>query len=140
MSQTHQEQLDNTSAQDPLGNAPRITVDDLKNAIQEVHYFTAGDGFVGAMVHNNDLMATMPTDDNGTPIIEAPETLELMTFCIVVLKNGWKVVGQSACVSPENFNAEYGQSLAHKNAMDQIWPLLGFNLAQQLHDEKSQLN
>jgi len=32
-----------------------------------------------------------------------------LTICILILNNGFTVVGESACASPENFNKELGQ-------------------------------
>lgn len=58
--------------------------------------------------------------------------LERLTICILVLRNGITVVGTSACVSPENFDAEIGKKIARKNAVEQLWPLLGFRLADKL--------
>jgi hypothetical protein len=62
-------------------------------------------------------------------------SLDLLTFCTIVLKNGFTVTGESACASPENFNAELGQKIARQNAIDKIWPMMGYALKQQLHNE-----
>lgn len=55
-----------------------------------------------------------------------------LTICCLTLKNGFTVTGESACASPENFNAEIGQGIAKSNARDKIWPLLGFRLRDEL--------
>jgi hypothetical protein len=55
-----------------------------------------------------------------------------LTFCVLVLRNGIMVTGQSACVSAANFDAEIGRKIARKNAVEQLWPLLGFRLADKL--------
>lgn len=55
-----------------------------------------------------------------------------LTVCCLTLKNGFTVTGESACASPENFNAEIGKEIARKNAREKIWPLLGFRLRDQL--------
>lgn len=55
-----------------------------------------------------------------------------LTVCCLTLKNGFTVTGESACASPENFNAEIGQKIAKSNARDKIWPLLGFRLRDEL--------
>lgn len=55
-----------------------------------------------------------------------------LTVCCLTLKNGFTVTGESACASPENFNAEIGQKIARSNAREKIWPLLGFRLRDQL--------
>jgi hypothetical protein len=50
----------------------------------------------------------------------------------LTLRNGFTVTGESACASPENFNAEIGQKIARQNAREKLWPLLGFRLRDQL--------
>ena len=60
--------------------------------------------------------------------------MNLLTFCVLILKNGFTVTGESACASPENFNAEMGRKIARQNAVNKIWPLLGFALKQRLHE------
>ena len=55
-----------------------------------------------------------------------------LTVCCLTLKNGFTVTGESACASPENFNAEIGQTIARSNAREKLWPLLGFRLRDQL--------
>jgi hypothetical protein len=57
---------------------------------------------------------------------------ELLTIAVVTLANGFKVVGTSACASPENFNEVYGQKLAREDAVRQIWRLEGYLLRERL--------
>jgi len=58
------------------------------------------------------------------------------TSCLLTLENGFTVHGESACASPENFNAELGRKIARDNAKNKIWMLEGYLLRQKLHDEK----
>jgi len=60
--------------------------------------------------------------------------LELLTFCVLVLRNGFTVTGESACASPENFDAEIGRKIARANAVNKIWPLMGYALKQKLSE------
>ena len=55
-----------------------------------------------------------------------------LTVCVLTMRNGFTVTGESACASPENFNAEIGQAFAKAKAREKIWPLLGFRLRDQL--------
>lgn len=55
-----------------------------------------------------------------------------LTVCCLTLRNGFTVTGESACASPENFNAEIGQKVARSNAREKLWPLLGFRLKDEL--------
>ena len=50
------------------------------------------------------------------------------TICLLRLVNGFSVTGESACVSPENFNQEIGEKVARENARAKIWPLEGYRL------------
>ena len=60
------------------------------------------------------------------------ESLRLLTFCVLVLKNGFTVTGESACASPENFDAELGRKIARQNAINKVWPLMGYELRTKL--------
>lgn len=55
-----------------------------------------------------------------------------LTVCVLTLSNGFTVTGESACASPENFNAEIGRSIARRNAKDKIWSLEGYVLRNKL--------
>jgi len=57
-----------------------------------------------------------------------------LTVCCLTLENGFTVTGESACASPENFNAELGRKIARNNARDKIWALEGYVLKQKLHE------
>lgn len=99
--------------------APRVTPDDIKSEIVDAFYFTAAQGIAGSH----------PIPANS---IDLPQSVRLLTFCVLVLRNGFTVTGESACASPENFNAELGQRIARQNAEGKIWPLLGFRLRDRL--------
>lgn len=109
--------------------APRVRPEDLEAEIASEHYFTAADG----VAYNIDRPGG-PYNINLS--LAAVTTLELLTICVLVLKNGIKVTGESACVSAANFNAETGRKIARANAVEKIWPLLGFRLADRLAFEK----
>ena len=53
---------------------------------------------------------------------------DLLTICILTLKNGFTVVGKSACAVPGNFKLDVGQRLAEQDAIGQVWPLMGYEL------------
>ena len=56
-----------------------------------------------------------------------------LTVCCLTLKNGFTVTGESACASPENFNAELGRKIARGNAREKIWALEGYLLKERLY-------
>lgn len=100
--------------------APRVTPTDIEAEIASEHYFTAEEGVQGALAKTNP--------DLGVEV----ESLKLLTFCVLTLRNGFTVTGESACASPENFDAEIGRQIARQNAVAKVWPLLGFRLRDQL--------
>ncbi len=57
------------------------------------------------------------------------------TVCCLVLKNNSTVVGESACVSRANFDAELGRKVAKEKARREIWIREGYLLAQRLFEE-----
>lgn len=100
--------------------APRITLADIEVNIRSEHYFTATDALVG-LTRGPEWQAT-------------PAELDLLTFCVLVLRNGFTVTGESACASPENFDAEFGRKIAYQNAVAKMWPLMGYQLKQRLSE------
>jgi len=108
--------------------APRVTPADIEANIASEHYFTAFDGVVGAAakVKTSAPLAMVEYDEKVEP------SLNLLTFCVLVLKNGFTVTGESACVSRENFDAEIGRKVARENAVNKLWPLLGYALKERL--------
>ncbi len=58
----------------------------------------------------------------------------VMTICVLTLNNGFMVTGESACASPENFNANLGRKIAYNNAKNKIWALEGYLLKQKLFE------
>ncbi|WP_226813848.1 Gp49 family protein [Burkholderia thailandensis] len=105
--------------------APRVTPADIEATIVNEHYFTARDGAYG------DAQASRC----GITTIQDGNPLALLTFCVLVLRNGFTVTGESACASPENFDAEIGRKIARQNAIAKIWPLEGYLLKERLHGD-----
>lgn len=55
-------------------------------------------------------------------------------LCVLTLHNGLTVVGKNlGSVCPENYDEELGKTLAMRDARDQLWPLAGFMLAEDIH-------
>lgn len=59
-----------------------------------------------------------------------------LTHCVIELDNDYNVTGESACVSPENYDREIGERIAYDNAYAKLWPLFGFLLAEDLYVER----
>lgn len=105
--------------------APHITPADIEANIASEHYFTAADG--AKLSEHGDMR------DYGNE----PAALALLTFCVLVLRNGFTVTGESACASPENFDAEVGRKIARSNAINKVWPLMGYELRTKLAEGKA---
>lgn len=104
--------------------APRITPADIEATIASEYFFTAAQGVAG-----RNLCAD---DSDRAPGLTTNSPLHLLTFCVLVLKNGFTVTGESACASPENFDAELGRKIARQNAVNKVWPLMGYALRSKL--------
>ena len=98
-------------------NAPCLTPQDIDAKIKGIYY-------------SNPLQGVNPETamDEGTY-----QNLRCLTFCTIVLENGFTVTGESACASPENFDEAIGQEIAFKNAREKIWQLEGYLLKEKLH-------
>ena len=105
-------------------NAPRLTPEIIDSKIVGVEYILTRD---------------VCKRDNGVEIFDAPEPLQTLTFCILTLENGFTVTGESACASPENFDAEIGKKIAYQNAREKIWLLEGYLLKQRLKEQANSI-
>jgi hypothetical protein len=89
-------------------------------------------------IQNKGLTAPRVTPDRIEEVIAGeyfhvpPGTT--LTLCVLTLANGFTVTGESACASPENFNAELGQRIARDNAKNKIWALEGYALRNRLSE------
>jgi hypothetical protein len=92
--------------------SPRVTPSDIEANIAAEYCGTAGALF------------------NNCPVLPA---MDLLTICVLVLRNGFTVTGESACASPENFDVEIGRKIARANAVQKIWPLMGYLLKERLY-------
>lgn len=101
-------------------NAPRITPEHIDSKIKAVEYILPRD---------------VCKRDNGVEVFDAPPSLQTLTFCIITLENGFTVTGESACASPENFDAEIGKEIAYANAREKIWVLEGYLLKEKLNHQ-----
>jgi len=95
---------------------PRVSLADMEGKIARSHYFTADQAVCAA--------------EDAVSYPEDP--LKLLTICILVMQNGFTVIGKSAPASPENFDPEKGQRFAYEDAIKQLWPLEGYALRERL--------
>ena len=124
-------------------SAPQVTPADVEANIASEHYFTAGEGVIGAFAagefdsRSSDVVILRRNIASAKVL---KPSLNLLTFCVLVLRNGFTVTGESACASPENFDAEIGRRIARENAVQKIWPLMGYELRSKLSQLNTQTN
>lgn len=58
---------------------------------------------------------------------------DLLTVHVLTMANGFKITGESACASPENYNAELGVKIARDQAIRKAWGFEGYLLRERLH-------
>jgi len=92
--------------------APRVTLFDIEGSIAARYEMTARQA-IG-------------------PDTPPHPALDVLSICILVMRNGFTIIGKSAPASPENFNAEFGRKLAYEDCIRQLWPLMGFALRDRL--------
>lgn len=97
--------------------APRVTPAKIEENIAEEIYFTPAE----------------VVEARGGQVTQR-SSARLLTICVLILGNGFTVTGESACASPENFDAEIGRKIARQNAVAKIWPLMGYALKEKLSD------
>ena len=54
---------------------------------------------------------------------------DTLTICVLTVRNGFKVIGESACVDPANYNKALGDDYARQDAMRKLWPLEAYLLS-----------
>lgn len=96
-----------------------VTLASIKDKIRGMYFINAG--------------AAVKASDRGYTERDLEE-LNLVTICIIILENGFKVEGTSACVDPKIYNEAIGQQEAYKNAIDKIWEIEGYLLKQQMFE------
>ena len=119
---------------DAKATAPRITPADIEANIAAEIYSTGLDCAAEAAGDARSVFNRIKPDVDLTVV---NDSLRLLTFCVLVLRNGFTVTGESACASPENFDAEIGRKIARKNAIEKIWPLVGYELRTKLAGSKA---
>lgn len=92
---------------------PRVSLADIEANIAAEYTFT-GDTVAEAM---------------GSPV---HPSLSVLTICVLVLCNGFTIIGKSAPADAANFNAELGRKFAREDAIRQCWPLMGYALREKL--------
>jgi hypothetical protein len=105
-----------------------VKPEDIQGYVASEHYFTAHEGVMGAVANGS----SMGIFDPKWEVPKTIEALGILTFCVVVLKNGFTLTGESACADVKKFDPEVGRRIAKQNALNKAWPLMGYVLRSQL--------
>ncbi|HBT8865680.1 TPA: hypothetical protein MCM04_005106 [Klebsiella pneumoniae] len=108
--------------------AVTVTPQSIEDKIAGVYYLNVGT----ALAAVNHTVISQRQEINPNHAVE----LGLVTICIIVLENGYKVEGTSACVDPNLYDEEKGRKAAYENAFEKIWQLEGYLLKESLHEAK----
>lgn len=91
--------------------------DALRIASEQIvaeHYFTAEQGVRQAYTDNGDVhVGSTPNDLSAT-------ALPLLTFCVLVLKDGSTVTGETSRDSVIGFDVDFERALARQNAQNKL--------------------
>jgi hypothetical protein len=96
-----------------VAKAPRVSLLDIERNI----------------AHRFDLTAAQAIANLG---VDPPASLNVLSICILVTKNGFTVIGKSAPAAEENYDRDLGKRFAFEDAVRQLWPLMGYALRDRL--------
>lgn len=108
--------------------APRVSLKDMEDKIVAEHYFNAASAIValGHPLPGKRLL----NDDGVATAVDSP--LDGLTICLLVMQNGFVILGKSAPASMANFDEAKGRRFAYEDAIKQLWPLEGYALRDRL--------
>ena len=93
-----------------------LVVDEI---IENVYYFTAANG---ASASRQQIY-----------ILHGESPLQNLMFCVIELKNGYTVTGESRNLKMDKWDESYARKSAKEDALRKLYPLLGYYINQQFH-------
>lgn len=110
-------QMDSLQVDDAISaqgaTAPRVSLRNIEDAIDHMSFMNAGEAAaaMGQKVSPN---------------------MSLMTLCFITMRNGFVVLGKSAPASAANYDPDKGMYFAKQDAINQLYPLMGYSLRDHL--------
>jgi len=104
--------------------ALRVTKELIESRIRSVHYLNVGQAILAQQPEES----TLTHEDLGE--------LSLVTTCFIIMENGFKVEGVSACVDPALYDETLGRSCAYENAFEKLWQLEGYLLKEAMYQDR----
>lgn len=62
---------------------------------------------------------------------------ETLTVCVLTLRSGALVTGESNVIDPANYDPDIGKEMAYKDAFSKIWQLEGYAMKRELAQHTS---
>jgi hypothetical protein len=112
--------------------APRVTPESIESRIKAEYYFTAAQGARMEFLDKAGSAETSAEAEKAFAGFTSEPSMHLLTICVLVMQNGFTVLGTSACASPSNFDADLAKQIARLKAIDQLWSLEGYLLRERL--------
>jgi hypothetical protein len=103
-----------------------VTEADIEASIGTEHYFTAAQGVIGARAQELFVQGFLDRH------YETPGPLALMTFCVIIMKNGFVCSGRSSSATAEVFTREKGRQYAREEAVKEVSSHLAFMLKNEI--------
>lgn len=89
-------------------------------------------GLTAPRVKPEDITANIVDTEFVTHVSKGGQVLR---WAVITTRSGYAVVGKpSVAVSPENDNEQIGRQVAYENSRNELWPLMGYHLKQQLSE------
>lgn len=101
----------------------KLTIDTIEAQIESKFFMSAYTALSGnvTFLSNSDIAA-----------------LKNVTLCILVMRNGFVVVGESAPIDPADYCPEVGRQVAYQRALDKLYPLIGYELKTKLNEVENE--
>ena len=106
--------LEEDAVLEKIGSGKRVDMKQIIDSIKSVDYFILGH----ALGLHHDIS----------------DSRNRVTMCVVKMKNGFTVIGKSACVDPARFDIKTGEEYAYKDAIRQVWEPMGYSLMDKIYE------
>jgi hypothetical protein len=61
---------------------------------------------------------------------------DIMTVCVIMMRNGYQAIGSACPADPANFDAEVGKRYAYEDAFRGLWRVEGYLLCERLRGDR----
>lgn len=103
-----------------MNQTPNVTPADIEACIASEHYGTAQSLF------------DFEIFDEGADTETPHPSLELLSLCVLVTRNGHTVVGHAHCQDPAKYDEKTGHDAARADAVRQLWPMVVYAARERL--------